>query len=751
MRAVCRRGSFLTHVVVLAIAITASLGQERKGTGPEPAAPTSGTIDVQALAERARKSIVAVSFADRDKERGGLGTGFVISPDGLIATNLHVIGEGRPISVEFPETGKQYPVQAVQASERALDLAIIKIDAKDLPALEIGDSAALKQGQAVVALGNPHGLKQSVVQGVVSGRRTIDGKPMIQLAIPIEPGNSGGPLLDAQGKVHGILTMKSAVTQNLGFAVEINALKPLLAKPNPVPISRWLTIGALDPKEWKPYLGARWRQRAGRILAEGDGTGFGKRTYCLWQGDVPAAPYEVTVTVRLSDETGAAGLIFEAEADAPDPQDRRQYGFYPTNGQLRLARFEGRDVSTWQVLQTVPSEHYRPGEWNTLKVRIEAEQLLCYVNDQLAIKDSDRALRGGRVGLAKFRDTKAEFRGFRVGKTVPPSQPLAKVRERIERLADDIPPRGPLDDLAGKFVPDGPDGIRVLRDRADTLQRQAEQLRQLARDVHHEQALAELAKAAASPDEKLDLLHGGLLIARLDNDEIDVAAYQRQFDRLARELAARLRKGATDEQKLAELNKFFFTDNGFHGSRTNYYHRSNSYLNEVLDDREGLPITLSVVYAELGRRIGLNIVGVGLPGHFVVKHVRDEDEQLIDVFDGGTKLSRADAEKLAATKLTDEHFRATPRRAILVRMISNLFSLAQAEENDAASLRYLDAVLAVAPDEGNYRAMRAVLRMRSKRLKAALADCDWLLKRRPEGVDLERVQQLREFIEKFQQ
>ena len=85
-------------------------------------------------------------------------------------------------------------------------------------------------------MGNPHGLKQSVVQGIVSGRRTIEGKPMIQLAIPIEPGNSGGPLLDARGKVHGILTLKSVITQNLGFAVEINALKPLIT---PADIHRW--------------------------------------------------------------------------------------------------------------------------------------------------------------------------------------------------------------------------------------------------------------------------------------------------------------------------------------------------------------------------------------------------------------------------------------------------------------------------------------------------------------------------------
>ena len=75
--------------------------------------------------------------------------------------------------------------------------------------------------------------------------------------------------------------MKSLVTDNLGFAVAVNALKPLREKPNPMPMDRWLTIGALDPTHWKPLFGGRWRQRAGRILVDGLGAGFGGRSLCL--------------------------------------------------------------------------------------------------------------------------------------------------------------------------------------------------------------------------------------------------------------------------------------------------------------------------------------------------------------------------------------------------------------------------------------------------------------------------------------
>src|SRR5579884_1576858 len=205
------------------------------------------------LAASARKSVVRILAAGRTGKPEGVGTGFVVG-DGLIATNMHVIGEARPITVQTSD-GKRYQATAVHATDRAADLALIRIDAKDLPALELGNSDEVKQGREVVSLGNPRGLEYSVASGVVSARREIDGRSMIELRMPVEPGNSGGPLLDLRGRVQGIVTLKSLVKANVGFATPVNALKPLLAKPNPVPMTSWLTIGALDPAKWKPLLG----------------------------------------------------------------------------------------------------------------------------------------------------------------------------------------------------------------------------------------------------------------------------------------------------------------------------------------------------------------------------------------------------------------------------------------------------------------------------------------------------------------
>src|SRR5436190_1239928 len=195
-------------------------------------------LSVKALTAKVRPSIVVITFAGREGSQQGLGTGFVIDKRGLIATNLHVIGEARPITVQTAD-GKSLSVKAIHASDRALDLAVLQVEAMDLVPLELSDEKTAA-GEPVVVMGNPHGLKHSVVSGVISGAREIDGRTMLQLAVPVEPGNSGGPVLDMQGRVLGVVTMKSAVTENLGFAVTVADLKALRERPNPVAIERWL-------------------------------------------------------------------------------------------------------------------------------------------------------------------------------------------------------------------------------------------------------------------------------------------------------------------------------------------------------------------------------------------------------------------------------------------------------------------------------------------------------------------------------
>jgi serine protease Do len=717
----------------------AAAEKNSKKSRPELSSAKSNEKTVEALAEIARPAVVSISHFGREGKEDGMGAGFIVSSNGLIATSLHVIGEARPIAVQL-SNGRRYEVSEVHAWDRKLDLAVVRIDASNLPALPLGDSDALKQGASVAAMGNPLGLERSIVQGVVSAKRDFDGLEMIQLAIPIEPGNSGGPLLDMQGRVHGLLNIKSVITPNLGFAIPINALKPLLQKPNPVPMERWLTIGALNAREWTPLMGARWTQRAGRIQVEGVGKGFGGRSICLSQKTVPRPPCEIAVTVRLEDESGAAGLIFAA-----DGRDRH-YGFYPTAGQLRLTRFEGPDVFTWTILQTVPSQHYRPGDWNTIKVRIEEEKILCYVNGQLTIESTDHQLSGGKAGLAKFRDTKATFKNFQIGTNLAgltSATATAALKEQVGQLDGKSDP-----DIIAALQPQAQAGQSLLAERARQLEREAARLRKLALALHLQAVQTELGEVLHGPEGKIDLFHAALLVSKLDNPDVDVEAYRRQLEEMARELATRLPPQADDAVRLAALTKYLFTENGFHGSRTDYYNRANSYINEALDDREGLPITLSVLFLELARRIGLEgATGVALPGHFMVKHTSAKGaEQLIDVFDGGTILTRAEAEEMVVRQTgmspSSEHFKPATKREIITRMLRNLLGIAQHTESGAGALRYLDVIVALSPDAPGERLDRVRTRLQVGDRAGARQDLKWLLEREPAGIDLERIAEL---------
>lgn len=730
-------------LVLTAIILACSSAKTDEATKESTAKSAARTVEQ--LAADAKPSVVVILFTGRDGKQQGLGTGFVISADGLIATNNHVIGEARPIKVQTSD-GTRYDVTSIHASDRNLDLALLKIDAKGLKPLALGDATKAKPGQAIVALGHPRGLEYSVVAGVLSGQRDLEGQSMLQIAMPIEQGNSGGPVLDMEGNVLGIVTMKSLVTANLGFAVAAAKLKPLLDRPNPIPMDRWLTIGQLDKSEWKTLYGSGWRQRAGRIIADGAGTGFGGRTLCLSQRPAPKLPYELAVTVRLNDEKGAAGLIFGG--DGGD----RHYGFYPSGGRMRLTKFNGPDVLSWKILKEFATPHYRPGDWNTLKVRLEKDKVLCHVNDELVADVVDPDLAGSVAGLAKFRDTVADFKRFQMGSTVAtskvPEKLVAELQKTLTGLKFDHVLEGKeLDPL----VKSSRESLAVLRDRARQLEKQAERLRKLAGTVHQESVLAELAKVFEADEAKVDLGRAALLLARLDNEELDVDAYVHEMDRLARDIRKGLAKDADEKARLAAINKFLFEERGFHGSRVDYYSRPNSYLNEVIDDREGLPITLSVLYLELARRLNVSVVGLGLPGQFVVRFEPAQGPaQVIDVYERGKLLSEKETSdrvlRMTGKPIEKKHLEPVSKKAIVVRMLHNLLNVAQHEEDRDGMQRYLDAILKLDAEAHEDRWIRAVLRFQAGERDSARHDVEYLLDHAGDKLDVNRVRELHRLL-----
>ena len=736
--------------VWLAAVGTAWCDEPEPSSGAE-AKPAAGLpIGIEELTARVQPSIAVIRFTGRDGTPKGVGSGFVIREDGLIATNLHVIGEARPVTVELLD-GRSFPVSAIFAHDRGHDLAILQINTGDLPALSLAPADSLEQGQAVVAFGNPQGLKHSVVTGIVSAlREEVDGQPMIQLAIPIEQGNSGGPAVDLDGRVHGLLTLKSIVTENLGYAVVADALRPMLEEPNPIPMERWLTIGALNPKYWQAAEDAvRWTQRAGHIRADGTGSQFGGRSLCLSTREAPDGPFEVAVSVRMEEEDGAAGLVLHS--DGGD----RHYGFYPSSGQLRFSRFDGATVYEWHVLREARSEHYRPGEWNRIKVRIDDGKFQCFCNDEPVFEIEDRRYTTGRVGLAKFRHTTAEFKAFAVGEELPDQRIDPDVIAQVVELVGDIAlNRPPAAELIDQVQQTGLAGRRALADRARLLESQAQRLRELSQAVHAEQVREDI-RSALNPEDggDGDLLRAALLLAHLDNDELDVSFYAQVVDDLAEDFRQSLPENVSAADRQSAFHRFLFEEQGFHGARMSYYTASNSYLNEVLDDREGLPITLSVVSVELTRSVGIAAAGIGLPGHFVVQAIVDGEPELIDVFDRGRSMTQAEAMAQVAARgfgWDEAYLRPQTPQEIIVRMVRNLIHVANDATDAEAALRYTDTLLTIEPDSVQDRLFKAVLCYNTKRAEEGLVEVDWILERRPEGLVIERVEQLRRALEGLQ-
>jgi len=196
--------------------------------------------DVQAMttaeiAEKWKSSVVFVRLLDERENEITIGSGFVIAPE-LVATCYHVVAGGVAAQVKTADR-IIYPVTGVVASDRARDLAILRVNRlKDVVAVELGDSLAVKPGDAVVAMGSPLGLEGSISDGVVSGLRDLEKfGEVIQVSAPVSRGSSGGPLFDSEGRVIGVISFTIVGGQNVNFGIPANALKDLMARAQEAP------------------------------------------------------------------------------------------------------------------------------------------------------------------------------------------------------------------------------------------------------------------------------------------------------------------------------------------------------------------------------------------------------------------------------------------------------------------------------------------------------------------------------------
>ncbi|MBL9114835.1 MAG: trypsin-like peptidase domain-containing protein [Verrucomicrobiaceae bacterium] len=715
-------------------------------------AQVAAADETEKLVEEWMKSVVKVTQLGRNGTEG-LGAGWIVDESGLLVTNLHVIGRGRKLQVEARD-GTRYEVTDVHAWDEHLDLAVLRVNAKGLKPLKIADVKTARPGHPVVAIGNPEGLEFSVVEGVVSATRDVDGIDMIQVALPIERGNSGGPLLNRKGEVLGVLTLKSMRTENLGFAMPASHVQRLLVDPNPVSMARWMTLGVLDEKVWQVIKGgADWTQRAGVIRSEGLGAGMGGRTVAISRLKPPTGAYEVSVKVKLADESGAAGLVF-----CSDGEDLH-YGFYPSNGQMRLTRFEGPDVYSWTVLAQAPSSAYMPGEWNDLHVRLDAGKMTCWVNGELWREVEDSVLKGGSAGLCRFRNPQAEFKNFKVGSDL--SRPVLDIKQtRAVREAIDgyVAGKTTLSLATGKLSGSEDSALNQIEEDMKSLNERIKALKRLGTSMHKDAVITQLAAHLDKPEGEISLLHSALLLARLDNPEVDPQPYLALVERMADELKndAAIKKGGTSALKC--LNKYLFHESGFHVSRHDMSD-SNSYINEVLDDREGLPIMLCTLYLELGQRLGIQgLHGLGFPVKFMVGWKANNETaptQIIDVAENGRFMTLEQVAKdigFPDPEGLSEFLVPSTKKEMVLRMTRNLMGeiddQSPPSEQQAGYLSLQIALMDHAPGE---RVLRAIYRSKNGDKSGARDDIRWLIQNTGDSIGEARLNELHTWYESLEE
>ena len=193
-----------------------------------------------AIAKEANGAVVLIVMSDKEGHPVAQGSGFLVSKDGRVVTNYHVIKSGSSAIIKLPN-GAFFPVDGVIVSDKDRDVAIIKANGSDFRMLILGDSDRLQVGEEVVAIGSPLSLESTVSNGIVSGMRTVkeEGGKLLQTTAPISPGSSGGPLFNTAGEVVGITTSHLKGGENLNFAIPINDVKPMLltepSKPHSLP------------------------------------------------------------------------------------------------------------------------------------------------------------------------------------------------------------------------------------------------------------------------------------------------------------------------------------------------------------------------------------------------------------------------------------------------------------------------------------------------------------------------------------
>ncbi len=249
-------------------------------------------------------------------------------------------------------------------------------------------------------------------------------------------------------------------------------------------------------------------------------------------------------------------------------------------------------------------------------------------------------------------------------------------------------------------------------------------------------------------EHQIPLARAALTIARMEYSDLDPEAYLSRLDWYAARVEQMLPKAPETVQIVAGLNHVLFVEEEFRGNNADYYDPRNSFLNEVLERKLGIPITLSIVYMEVAQRIGFPLFGVGMPGHFLLKHYDiDGAETFIDPFHRGDILTRADCQSRldeiysGQMSLQPEFLHTVTRRQLLTRVLNNLRNIYMERRDFRRALVVADLILAIHPRSAEDMKQRAILRYGIGELRGAAEDFERYARMAPEASDADEMLQ----------
>lgn len=256
----------------------------------------------------------------------------------------------------------------------------------------------------------------------------------------------------------------------------------------------------------------------------------------------------------------------------------------------------------------------------------------------------------------------------------------------------------------------------------------------------------EFERIAEADDCDIDLAEAALVIAKDEYPELEVPEYLEHIDQFALDVAERLDDDADAETVITTLNNYLFREQGFHGNMDDYYDPRNSLLNEVIDRRCGIPISLSIIYLETGRRLGLDLEGVSFPGHFLVRFNVGSGTVVLDPFFGGISLSEDELE-FRLSRLNDYELQGpledllepASNKAILERMLRNLRGIYMQNAVHDKALNASNRLMRLVPGNPHEYRLRGSIYQALECHSRALADYRQFLDLDPEADEAERV------------